>query len=113
MDKLTRRSLLRTLAGGALGTLGTVVIARTSVAEAAEATGGLAPVPGGDLQDRAMRLAEFGSEGMTSAPAQLFLNGGLPVFGGLKWRQSARVAASPGPHSPPSATPSIGRDGRR
>ena len=80
MDKLTRRSLLRTLAGGALGTLGTVVIARTSLAEAAEAIGDLAPLPGGDLQDRATRLAELGSEEMTSAPAQLFLNGGLPVF---------------------------------
>ena len=81
MDKLTRRSLLRTLAGGALGTLGTVVIARTSVAEAAEAAGDAVPLPGGDLQDRAMRLAELGSEEMTSTPAQLFLNGGLPVFG--------------------------------
>ena len=88
MDKLTRRSLLRTLAGGALGT---VVIARTSVAEAAEATGGSVPLPG-DLQDRATRLAEFGSEEMTSAPAQLFLNGGLPVF--AQWRASAMAASA-------------------
>ena len=55
MDKLSRRSLLRTLAGGALGT---VVIARASVAEAAEMAGDALPV--GDLQDRATRLAELG-----------------------------------------------------
>jgi hypothetical protein len=82
MDKLTRRSLLRTLAGGALTTLGTVVIARATVAEAAEAMGGGVPLPG-DLKDRATRLAaNLGSEEMTSAPAQLFLNGGVPgIFG--------------------------------
>ena len=39
MDKLSRRSLLRTLAGGALTTVGTVVIARASVAEAMGAKG--------------------------------------------------------------------------
>ena len=82
MDKLTRRSLLRTLAGGALTTLGTVVIARATSAEAAELMGDAVPLPGGDLQDRAMRLAELGSEEMTTAPAQLFLNGGIPgIFG--------------------------------
>ena len=81
MDKLTRRSLLRTLAGGALTTLGTVVIARATSAEAAELMGDAVPLPGGDLQDRAMRLAELGSEGMTTAPAQLFLNGGIPLPG--------------------------------
>jgi hypothetical protein len=32
MDKLTRRALLRALAGGALPTVGTVVLARTSLA---------------------------------------------------------------------------------
>ena len=79
MDKLTRRSLLRTLAGGALTTLGTVVIARASLAET---TGDAVPLPGGDLQDRATRLAELGSEEMNTAPAQLFLNGGIPgIFG--------------------------------
>ena len=59
MDKLTRRSLLRTLAGGALTAMGTVVIARASSAEAAETMGDA--LPGGDLQDRATRLAELGS----------------------------------------------------
>ena len=83
MDKLTRRSLLRTLAGGALGTFGTVVIARASLAGAAED----AITPGGDLADRATRLAELGPEGMTSAPAQLFLNGGVPgLFGNAPFR---------------------------
>lgn len=87
MDKLTRRSLLRTLAGGALGTFGTVVIARASVA--AEAAGDL--IPGGDLADRATRLAELGPEGMTSAPAQLFLNGGVPgLFGNAPFRNGFR-----------------------
>jgi hypothetical protein len=32
MDKLTRRALLRALAGGALSTVGTVILARTSLA---------------------------------------------------------------------------------
>jgi len=32
MDKLSRRSLLRALAGGALSTVGTVILARTSLA---------------------------------------------------------------------------------
>ena len=32
MDKLTRRALLRALAGGALSTAGTVILARTSLA---------------------------------------------------------------------------------
>ena len=31
-DKLTRRALLRALAGGALSTVGTVILARTSLA---------------------------------------------------------------------------------
>ena len=78
MDKLSRRSLLRTLAGGALTTLGTVVIARASLAATAEASGAL-PLPG-DLQDRAMRVAEFGEE-MTTKVAQ-WLNVGIPgLFG--------------------------------
>jgi len=79
MDKLTRRSLLRTLAGGALTTLGTVVIARASLAATAEASGAL-PLPG-DLQDRAMRVAaEFGEE-VTTKVAQ-WLNLGIPgIFG--------------------------------
>src|ERR1700741_365158 len=80
MDKLSRRSLLRTLAGGALTTMGTVVIARASVAEAAEAMGDAVPLPAGDLQERAMRVAELGEE-MTSRPAQLFLNAPSPLFG--------------------------------
>jgi rSAM-associated Gly-rich repeat protein len=44
--------------------------------------GNAVPLPGGDVQERAMRLAELGSEEMTTAPAQLFLNGGIPgIFG--------------------------------
>src|SRR5688500_11506904 len=76
MDKLRRRSLLRTLAGGALGT---VVIARASVAEAVEMAGDALPLPG-DLGARAARVAEFGEEATTKM-AQIFVNGGIPLPG--------------------------------
>src|SRR4051794_41680891 len=75
MDKLSRRSLLRTLAGGALATTGTVVIARATVTEAAAAV-----LPTGDLQERAARIAELGGEAATQQ-AQLFVNGGFPLPG--------------------------------
>src|SRR4051794_23274104 len=75
MDKLSRRSLLRTLAGGALATTGTVVIARAAVTEAAAAV-----LPTGDLQERAARIAELGGEAVTQQ-AQLFVNGGIPLPG--------------------------------
>src|SRR5262245_24145382 len=77
MDKLSRRSLLRTLAGGALTTLGTVVIARATVADATEMAGDALPLRASDVQDRATRLTELGEE-TTSKQAQLFLNGGIP-----------------------------------
>src|SRR4051794_41208848 len=77
MDKLSRRSLLRTLAGGALATTGTVVIARAAVTEAAAAV-----LPTGDLQERAARIAELGGEAATQQ-AQLFVNGGISLPGGL------------------------------
>ena len=75
MDKLSRRSLLRTLAGGALATTGTVVIARATVTEAEAAV-----LPTGDLQDRATRLAELGEE-MPVRQAQIFVNAPNPLFG--------------------------------
>ena len=100
MDKLSRRSLLRTLAGGALTTLGTVVIARATSAEAAEMMGDALPLPG-DMQDRAMRLAELAPEGMTTAPVQLFVNGGIPLPGlfgnapfGNGWGNGLRQSAA-------------------
>src|SRR4051812_20205688 len=77
MDKLSRRSLLRTLAGGALATTGTVVIARATVTEAEAAV-----LPTGDLQERAARIAELGGEAATQQ-AQLFVNGGIPLPGGF------------------------------
>ena len=80
MDKLTRRSLLRTLAGGALTTLGTVVVARAAVTDAA-ATAGAVPLPAGDLSDRALRVAEELGEEATTQVAQ-WLNLGIPgIFG--------------------------------
>jgi uncharacterized membrane protein YgcG len=58
MDKLTRRTLLRTLAGGALSTLGTVVLARAALAETSEATMVDSTLAGRDVQERAAHLAE-------------------------------------------------------
>src|SRR5262245_50632236 len=58
MDKLTRRTLLRALAGGTLATAGTIVLARATLAEASEATTNELALEGRDVQERAARLAE-------------------------------------------------------
>jgi hypothetical protein len=78
MDKLTRRSLLRTLAGSALSTLGTVVVARATLAEAAEAKTDESKLAGRDVQDRAASLAENGVDEVSSARFRnsVFRNGG-------------------------------------
>lgn len=75
MDKLTRRSLLRALATGALSTAGTVVLARASFAAAVDT-----PIAAGaDVQARAAGLENVvGAAG--EAHAQ-FLNVGVPGLG--------------------------------
>ncbi len=77
MDKLTRRSLLRALATGALSTAGTVVLARASFAAATDA-----PVTGAaaDVQARAAGLEKFDLGAAGEAHAQ-FLNVGVPGLG--------------------------------
>jgi hypothetical protein len=75
MDKLSRRSLLRTLAGGALTAAGTVVLARTSLASLPED-----PKPADlDVQTRAAELDVQGFGPAGEAQAQ-FLN-----FPGAGW----------------------------
>jgi hypothetical protein len=76
MDKLSRRKLLRALAGGALSTVGTVVLARTSLA----AFGTPENVTGADVQARAASLDEAGLGSLGEAHAQ-FLNVGVPGIG--------------------------------
>jgi hypothetical protein len=89
MDKLSRRTLLRALAGGALSTVGTVILARTSLA----ALGTPEDVKPTDLdvQARAAELDEgvLGSAGEAHAqfinfPGVGFGNGGGFRNGG--WR---------------------------
>ncbi len=78
MDKLSRRSLLRALAGGALSTAGTVILARTSLA----ALGTPQDTKPADLDVQA-RAAELDAGGLGSAGeahAQ-FLNVGVPGLG--------------------------------
>ena len=76
MDKLTRRSLLRALATGALSTAGTVVLARASFAAAVDAP---VTAAGADVQVRAAGLENVvGAAG--EAHAQ-FLNVGVPGLG--------------------------------
>ena len=94
MDKLSRRSLLRALAGGALSTAGTVILARTSLA----ALGTPEDTKPADLDVQA-RAAELDAGGLSpagEAHAQLFLNGGLPGFGNGGFRNGgvSAMAAS-------------------
>jgi hypothetical protein len=71
MDKLTRRALLRALAGAALPTVGTVVLARTSLA--ALGTPEDANPTDLDVQARAAGLDDVGLGSAGGAHAQ-FLN---------------------------------------
>ena len=71
MDKLSRRSLLRALAGGALSTTGTVILARTSLA-ALGTSEDIKPA-GLDVQARAAELDAGGLGPAGEAHAQ-FLN---------------------------------------
>jgi hypothetical protein len=78
MDKLSRRSLLRALAGGALSTAGTVILARTSLAALGNPEG---TKPAGlDVQARAAELDAGGLGSAGEAHAQ-FLNVGVPGLG--------------------------------
>ena len=91
MDKLTRRALLRTLAGGALSTAGTVILARTSLA--AIGTPENANPTNLDVQARAAVSDESGLGSAGEAHAQFinfpglgfgnggFRNGGWPNWG--------------------------------
>jgi hypothetical protein len=65
MDKLSRRSLLRALAGGALSTVGTVILARTSLA----ALGTPEQTTPGDVDVQA-RAAELDAGGLGSVGEQ-------------------------------------------
>ena len=77
MDKLTRRALLRTLAGGALSTVGTVILARTSLA--ALGTPEDTNPADVDVQARAAALDEgdLGSAGEAHAQFLNFGDGGV------------------------------------
>ncbi len=77
MDKLSRRSLVRALAGGALSTVGTVILARTSLA----ALGTPEDTKPADLDVQA-RAAELDAGGLGPAGEQhaQFLN-----FPGVGW----------------------------
>jgi rSAM-associated Gly-rich repeat protein len=82
MDKLSRRSLLRTLAGGAVSTVGTVILARSSLA--ALGTPENAKPGAADVQARAAELSDsaLGSAGEAHAqflnfPGVGFGNGGF------------------------------------
>jgi hypothetical protein len=80
-NKLTRRALLRTLAGGALATTGTVVLARSALAEVPGTPAeGIIP-PNVDVQARAagVELGDLGPAGDAYAQG-VFLNTGVPVF---------------------------------
>ena len=78
MDKLSRRSLVRALAGGALSTVGTVILARTSLA----ALGSPEDTKPADLDVQA-RAAELDAGGLGPAGEQhaQFLN--FPGVGGF------------------------------
>ena len=94
MDKLTRRALLRALAGGALSTVGTVILARTSLA--ALGTPEDTNPADVDVQARAAEL-DLGSAG--EAHAQFlnfgdgFRNGGFRN-GGFGTAASATAASA-------------------
>jgi hypothetical protein len=74
MDKLTRRALLRALAGGALSTVGTVILARTSLA--ALGTPEDTNPADVDVQARAAEL-DLGSAGEAHAQFLNFGDGGV------------------------------------
>ena len=74
MDKLTRRALLRALAGGALSTVGTVILARTSLA--ALGTPEDTNSADVDVQARAAGL-DLGSAGEAHAQFLNFGDGGV------------------------------------
>ena len=74
MDKLTRRALLRALAGGALSTVGTVILARTSLA--ALGTPEDTNSADVDVQARAAGLS-LGSAGEAHAQFLNFGDGGV------------------------------------
>src|SRR5262245_37873590 len=77
MDKLSRRALLRTLTGGAVTAVGTVVLARAALTEASAMPASQLAPPDGDIQDRAVRLAEAGgTEDVTATPIQFIRGGG-------------------------------------
>ncbi|HWV54359.1 hypothetical protein [Pseudorhodoplanes sp.] len=81
MEKLSRRALLRTLAGGAATTVGTVVIARTALASIPDA-----PVEGAlpadiDVQARAAELEAADVVGPAGQAHAQFVN--LPGVGGF------------------------------
>ncbi|MFN3350708.1 hypothetical protein [Pseudorhodoplanes sp.] len=79
MDKLSRRNLLRTLAGGALSAAGVVTLARTSLANVPDAAAADLHAAGLDVQARAAVLEDaVGPAG--EAHAQ-FVN--LPGIGGF------------------------------
>jgi hypothetical protein len=80
MDKLTRRNLLRTLAGGALTTAGTVVLARTALANVPE-TAEVADPTALDVQARAADLEGTEVVGEAGQAHAQFIN--LPGVGGF------------------------------
>jgi uncharacterized membrane protein YgcG len=82
MDKLTRRTLLRTLAGGTVTTLGTVVLARAAMAETTQAMTDDSTLAGRDVQERAAHLAEdmVNDEVSSQGFRNVFRKGGFPGF---------------------------------
>ncbi|HWV41228.1 hypothetical protein [Pseudorhodoplanes sp.] len=80
MDKLSRRNLLRTLAGGALSTAGIVTLARTSLANVPETPAG-APLSDLDVQARAAELESSEVLGEAGQAHAQFIN--LPGVGGF------------------------------
>jgi rSAM-associated Gly-rich repeat protein len=85
MDKLTRRTLLRALAGSALSTAGTVVLARAALADASEATTEESTLASHDVQERAASLAEGGVD-LDEASSARFRNAVFPKGGGGGFR---------------------------
>jgi len=81
MDKLNRRALLRALAGSALSTLGTVILARTALA--ALGTPEETKDTDLDVQARAAGLGEGGRGSAEDAYAR-FLNGAFRNGGGFR-----------------------------
>lgn len=96
MDKLTRRTLLRTLAMGTLTTVGTVTLARTALAGLPSTPAEDPTRPDVDVQARAAGLEQGDLGSAEDAYAQFlnFRNGGLPFRnGGFRnggWRNGGR-----------------------